>query len=171
MLMAAQVVQVIGTTSATMEIVRCWPLWKLCGAVWMVHSIFSSCIPSLTWSAGLIGHLKHFPIMYQLYEVLHQRPELPTSEEEDIASGKCVFEKDASREYFLQLEKVSKNIVKALEKQAAKAVVCLFLSAHCNIYWCLFIGQLGSSKFWASATWMDHHLWSAIQGSRATWVP
>ena len=72
--------------------------------------------------------------MYRLYEVLHQRPEPPTSEEEDIASGKCVLEKDASREYLSQLEKASENIVKALEKQAAKAVVCLFLSAHCKIY-------------------------------------
>ncbi len=171
MLMAARVVQVISTTSATMEIVRCWPLQKLCGAVWMVCSIFSSCIPSLTWSAGLIGHLKHFPVMYRLYEVLHQHPELLTSEEEDIASSKRVLEKDASREYLSQLEKVSENIVKALEKQAAKTVVCLFLSAHCNIYWCLFVEQLGSSKIWASAAWMDHHLWSAIWGSRATWVP
>ncbi|SJL11777.1 uncharacterized protein ARMOST_15186 [Armillaria ostoyae] len=81
-------------------------------------------ITKAMWSSlnGLIGHLKHFPVMYRLYEVLHQRPEPPTSEEEDIASGKCVLEKDASREYLSQLEKASKNIVKALEKQAAKAV-------------------------------------------------
>ncbi|KAK0446615.1 hypothetical protein EV421DRAFT_1901468 [Armillaria borealis] len=71
---------------------------------------------------GLIGHLKHFPVMYRLYEVLHQHPEPPTSEEEDIASGKHVLKKDVSREYLSQLEKVSENIVKALEKQAAKAV-------------------------------------------------
>lgn len=72
---------------------------------------------------GLVGHLKHFPGMYQLYKVLHKQSEPLTEEEKDIALGKCVLEKDTSWEYLSQLKSASENIVKTMEKQAAKALV------------------------------------------------
>ncbi|KAK0237409.1 hypothetical protein EDD85DRAFT_951584 [Armillaria nabsnona] len=43
-------------------------------------------------------------------------------EEEEIASGKHTLNNDASHQYLSQLEKASENIVKALEKQAVKAL-------------------------------------------------
>ncbi len=59
---------------------------------------------------GLVGHLKHFPGMYQLYKVLHKQSEPLTEEEKDIALGKCVLEKDTSWEYLSQLKSASENI-------------------------------------------------------------
>ncbi len=71
--------------------------------------------------------------MYQLYEVLYKWPEPPTTEEEEIASGKRTLDNDASHQYLSQLEKASENIVKALEKQAAKVLVCACSYAYISL--------------------------------------
>ncbi|THV02013.1 hypothetical protein K435DRAFT_654185, partial [Dendrothele bispora CBS 962.96] len=72
---------------------------------------------------GLTYHLKsHFPAIFRLYEILHQRSEPPTSKEIEIASGKKALDPKSVHAYLSKLERASKDIQKALENQAAKAV-------------------------------------------------
>ena len=73
---------------------------------------------------GLVGHVKNnFPAMYRLYEVLKARPEPPTTEELDIASGRKKLDPSAAGEYISKLEKASENIIDALQRQAERATV------------------------------------------------
>ncbi len=125
----------------------------------------------LILSTGLVGHLKHFPVMYRLYEVLHKWLEPPTEEEKDITSGKRVLEKDASREYLSQLESASKNIVKAMEKQAAKALVHDRLQVIMFPILRYIVGQLGPGQIRASSYRMDHRLQPTFWRSGMAWVP
>ena len=84
---------------------------------------------------GLIGHLKHFPIMYRLYCVLKDRAEPPTTEEIGFASGKTVLDPKSDTEYLKKLEAATENIQKAFATQEANAVVCLtvlFSSLNAN---------------------------------------
>ncbi|KAF8065125.1 hypothetical protein FPV67DRAFT_1418769, partial [Lyophyllum atratum] len=70
---------------------------------------------------GLMGHLKHFPSMEHLYQVLKSRSEPPTPNEIAIASGKSPLDPKAEAEYLRQLETASENIQRAFEKQKAEA--------------------------------------------------
>ena len=73
----------------------------------------------------MIGHLRNnFPAMYRLYELLKTRPEPPTQEELDMASGWTKLNASAFGAYISKLEKASENIVEALQRQAVWTAVC-----------------------------------------------
>jgi len=74
---------------------------------------------------GLIGHLKHFLTMYQLYCVLKDRAEPPMTEEIGFASGKMVLDPKSDAEYLKKLEAATENIQKAFATQEANAAVHL----------------------------------------------
>ncbi|KAH9989387.1 hypothetical protein BJV74DRAFT_878163 [Russula compacta] len=66
---------------------------------------------------GLIGHMKHFPTMYQLYLVLKNHVELPMAEEIGFASGKTVLDPKGDSEYLKKLEAATENIQKVFAMQ------------------------------------------------------
>ncbi|KAF8233226.1 hypothetical protein L208DRAFT_1267987, partial [Tricholoma matsutake] len=72
--------------------------------------------------ATIIGHLKHFPMMYRLYWVLKDWAEPPTAEEIGFASGKTVLDPKSDAEYLKKLEAATENIQKAFAMQEANAV-------------------------------------------------
>jgi hypothetical protein len=73
--------------------------------------------------------------MHRLYELFKSRPEPPTQDEPDIASGQKKLNASAAGAYILKLEKASENIIEALQRQAVQGAVCpskylLLTSAH-----------------------------------------
>lgn len=64
--------------------------------------------------------------MFRLYSVLHQRPEPPTAEEIDIASGKKVLDATAAKTYFKDLEITTENIIRSMALQRARTTVCSY---------------------------------------------
>lgn len=69
-------------------------------------------------------------MMYRLYEHLKVRSGPPTQDELDIASGRKIIDGATVRPHVPQLEKASKNIVDAFQRQAVQAaassLACIF---------------------------------------------
>jgi hypothetical protein len=61
--------------------------------------------------------------MYRLYEVLKARPEPPTAEELELATGRTKLDASAAGEYISKLEKASSNIMEAFQRQATQTTV------------------------------------------------
>lgn len=71
----------------------------------------------------LVNNLKSITPMYNLYRVLKNRDEPPTSDEITMASGKRVLDGRTEAEHLKLLEMSKENIKKAFEDQKARAAV------------------------------------------------
>lgn len=71
----------------------------------------------------LVNNLKPITPMYNLYRILRDREEPPTSNEITMASGKKALDGRTEAEHLKLLEKSKENIKKAFEDQKARAVV------------------------------------------------
>ena len=79
----------------------------------------------------LVNSLKSITPMYNLYRVLKDRDEPPTSGEITMASGKKALDGRTEAEHLKLLEMSKENIKKAFEDQKARAVVSIkFVGLH-----------------------------------------
>jgi hypothetical protein len=89
-----------------------------------------------------------FESLYQLYSMLKDRNDPPTSDEVDIASGKMQLDGHAEAEYLKKLENTSENIKKAFEDQRVREAVSddLFSTLHLIHKLSKYVGAVGPGE-------------------------
>lgn len=82
---------------------------------------------------GLIGHLKNFPHMYELLDILNSRESPPTADEIAVAEGRKVLDPKAAADWLLKLEKASNRLTDMFKRQlnqAAVSIICIYVIRH-----------------------------------------